>query len=375
MQRLKSILITTMLLASLNNVATAASNQEQQLKDKIAQMLIIGFNGMEVKPDDAITKAIVGKQIGGVILFDYDYPRKTFEHNIKNPAQLKNLTAQLQDYAHNGFPLFIAIDYEGGKVNRLKESYGFPRTIPAAEFAKLSDADAAQMANQMAQTLKDAGINLNFAPVIDVNVNAESPAIGKLGRSFSAQPEVVAKYAKIYAQAFRAHGILCSYKHFPGHGSATGDTHEGFVDVTETWKDYELHPYQTLLSDPTNCDMIMTAHVKHYGLENKGYPATLSKSILTGLLRETLQFKGVIVTDDMQMKAISDVYGLHEAVRMTINAGSDILIFGNQLAPTPQDASEFIDMIYQDVKSGQISEARINEAYNRIIKLKKQLMN
>ncbi len=350
---------------------SASANSEQQLKEKIGQMLIIGFKGMEIKPDDAITKAIQAKQIGGVVLFDYDFPTKTFEHNIKSPEQLKNLTTQLQSYAST--PLFIGIDYEGGKVNRLKESYGFPATISAAEFGKLSDADALKTADQMAQTLKDAGVNLDFAPVVDVNVNPESPAIGKLGRSFSSDANEVSKYARIFSQAFKAKNILCSYKHFPGHGSATGDTHEGFVDVTQTWKEYELDPYKSLISDSDNCGMLMTAHVKHYGLDSKGYPATLSKPILTELLRDKLHFKGVIITDDMQMKAISDVYGLQEAIRLTINAGSDILMFANQLAAAPQDPAQIVEIIYQDVKSGQISEARIDEAYQRIMELKKNL--
>ena len=343
---MRNILMLTSLLG-LNTMTPAATNSEQQLKEKIGQMIMIGFKGMEIKPDDAVSKAILAKQIGGVVLFDYDYPTKTYEHNIKSPDQLKKLTQQLQSYARNSPPLLIGIDYEGGKVNRLKENYGFPKTISAAEVGKLSDVGALNAANQMAQTLNDAGINLDFAPVIDVNVNPDSPAIGKLGRSFSSNPEEVAKYARIFSQAFKSHGILCSYKHFPGHGSATGDTHEGFVDVTETWKEYELDPYKALINDPNSCGIIMTAHVKHYGLDSKGYPATLSKPILNDLLRGRLHFNGVVITDDMQMKAISDVYGLHEAIRLTINAGADIILFGNQLAPMPQDPAEIVEMIYQ----------------------------
>jgi len=351
------------------------------MKEKIGQMLLIGFKGTELHADDFIVKAILAQRIGGVILFDYDFPTGTYDHNIKNPEQLKHLTSQLQDYTrqaaqdntNNLYPMFIGIDYEGGKVNRLKENYGFPKTLAAADIGQLSLAEANQYAQQMADTLNQAGINLNFAPVLDVNVNPDSPAIGKLGRSFSADPQKVADYAAIFARAYQEKGIFCSYKHFPGHGSATGDTHAGFVDITQTWKEYELDPYKKLFRQQNGCDMVMTAHVVHYGLDSKGYPASISTPITKELLREKLNFTGLVVTDDMQMKAIADNYGLAEAVRLAINAGADILVFGNQQVPAPQDPQEIVDMIYDDVMTGKIRESRIEEAYQRIMKLKEKL--
>ncbi|EKD73115.1 MAG: hypothetical protein ACD_45C00458G0002 [uncultured bacterium] len=353
--------------------------KEVTLKEKIGQMLIIGFKGTELHSDDVIVKAILTQQIGGVILFDYDFQTKTFDHNIKNPVQLKHLTQQLQNYAHqaaknqqnNLTPLFISIDYEGGKVNRLKENYGFPKTLSAAELGQRTLAEAAQYAEQMAATLANLGININFAPVIDVNVNPDNPVIGKLGRSFSSDPQKVIEYAAIFSKAYHAHGILCAYKHFPGHGSSTDDTHAGFVDITQTWKAYELDPYKQLLQQPGACSMVMTAHVVHYGLDSKGYPASLSAAITKELLRGSLNFNGVVITDDMQMKAIADHYGLADAIRLAINAGADMFIFGNQLGTTPQDPQHIVDMIYTDVMTGKISENRINEAYQRIMQLKK----
>ena len=372
--RLSTIILFLLLIGPVNLMA-----KEVTLKEKIGQMLIIGFKGTELHSDDVIVKAILTQQIGGVILFDYDFQTKTFDHNIKNPVQLKHLTQQLQNYAHqaatnqqnNLTPLFISIDYEGGKVNRLKENYGFPKTLSAAELGQRTLAEAAQYAEQMAATLANLGININFAPVIDVNVNPDNPVIGKLGRSFSSDPQKVIEYAAIFSKAYHAHGILCAYKHFPGHGSSTDDTHAGFVDITQTWKAYELDPYKQLLQQPGACSMVMTAHVVHYGLDSKGYPASLSAAITKELLRGSLNFNGVVITDDMQMKAIADHYGLADAIRLAINAGADMFIFGNQLGTTPQDPQHIVDMIYTDVMTGKISENRINEAYQRIMQLKK----
>lgn len=374
------ILILFLLIAGPINMVMA---QDISLKAKIGQMLIFGFKGMEIKEEDKITQSILKQEIGGVILFDYDFQTKTYDHNIQSPTQVKHLTQQLQAYTQEAaaehrnhlYPLFVAIDYEGGKVNRLKETYGFPKTLSAEEIGKKTPKEAIKYADEMAATLKSVGININFAPLIDVNVNPDNPVIGKLGRSYSSDPEKVAEYAGIFSKAYQAEGILCAYKHFPGHGSSTGDTHTGFVDVTQTWKQEELIPYQDLLPKSYACPIVMTAHVQHYGLDSKGYPASISKGMTQDLLRDKLHFDGVVITDDMQMKAIADNYGTHEAVRLAINAGADMLIFGNQLSDTPQDPREIVDMIYADVKAGKISERRINEAYERIMKLKKKMQH
>jgi beta-N-acetylhexosaminidase len=296
---------------------------------------------------------------------------------------LKTLTQQLQGYAAQAArlknndlsQLIISIDYEGGKVNRLKEKYGFPSTLSAAEIGRGSEENARKQAEQMAATLKNAGINLNFAPVVDVNVNPDNPVIGKLDRSFSADPKKVAEYAAIVANAHRKQTILCAYKHFPGHGSSTKDTHEDFVDITQTWQEYELEPYRELFLTKNEAALVMTAHVVHTGLDSNGYPASLSACITTDLLRNKLNFSGVVVTDDMQMKAITDRYGLAEAVKLAVNAGADMLVFGNNLVAVPQDPQQLVDIIYEHVRTNAISAARIDEAYQRIVRLKHMLQN
>jgi beta-N-acetylhexosaminidase len=373
----KRLVICLFWILVLMGATGMAGAREVTLKEKIGQMLLIGFPGTQLQPDDAIVHAILKQEIGGVILFDYNFATKTFDRNIKSPAQVAKLTQQLQSYnkqANASYPLLIGVDYEGGKVNRLKENYGFPKTLSAAEIAKLSVDQATVYATQMSETLEKVGINLNFAPVVDVNINPDCPVIGRIERSFSSDPGVVAAYAAVFAKAYAAHGVMCSYKHFPGHGSSTGDTHQGFVDVTQTWQASELEPYKTLFANPQTCQLVMTAHVVHYGLDASGLPASLSKSITQDLLRDKLNFQGVVITDDLQMKAVADNYSVPQAVILAVNAGADILVFGNQLAD-PQDPAAIIDIIMTAITKGEIAESRIDESYQRIMKLKSHIAN
>lgn len=360
---------------------TVNAKSEISLRDKIGQMLLIGFDGKKVDSLSSVVKTIEKNNIGGVILFDYDYHTKTNDRNIESPKQVKQLNNDLQYFTLQGnlkhnrpkLPLLISVDYEGGKVNRLGEQYGFPQTISAAEVGKRSFVEAESIAESMAQTLHEAGFNLNFAPVLDVNVNPDNPIIGKRERSFSSDGTTVSNYAGIYSRHFLNHKIQCVYKHFPGHGSSTKDSHLGFVDVTDTWQTYELDPYQQLLNSNESCGVVMTAHIVNRQLDESGLPATLSHTILTHLLRNQLHFKGVIITDDMQMKAISDNYGLEQALVLAINAGADMLIFGNNVSPEPQDPEQLINIIEAKVLSGDINPERIDDAYQHIRALKKSL--
>lgn len=359
----------------------AASTEHLSLQQKIGQLLIVGFKGSELKPNDSILHAIAAQAIGGVILFDYDYATKTYEHNIKSPKQLKTMNQQLQRVAHSAaiahandaYPLLISVDYEGGRVNRLKASYGFPATDAAAEIGELPISKAREQAQRMAQTLAAVGINMNYAPVLDVNVNPDNPIVARLQRSFSSDPQRVAQYAQLFAQALQQHHIVYAYKHFPGHGSSTGDTHQGFVDVSDTWQSKELIPYQQLLAHATPYAMVMTSHVVHKGLDQGGLPASLSKAMTTDLLRTKLHYQGIVITDDLQMKAITAHYSTREAVSLALNAGADMLVFGNQLVSVQQSPEALIAMIAEEVHAGKIPLQRIDEAYARVMKLKAQL--
>ena len=344
------------------------------LRQKIAQMLIIGFSGCSIDENSAIVNWLNKDGLGGVLLFDVDFATKVQGKNLRDKDQIKCLNHDLTHYAQlaeNPLPLLIAIDYEGGAVDRLSKIADCMPTMNACDQALLSDESWFDEASNMASTLKELGFNLNFAPVVDLNLNQSLGIIGKLGRSFSSLPDVVSTAASIFVHAFAQKKIACAYKHFPGHGSAVGDTHEGFVDVTDTFQDIELQPYASLSTSPELPLMVMTAHVINRKLDPSGLPATLSHTMLTGLLRETMGFDGVIVSDDLQMQAISHHYSLDDALRLTINAGADMLIFGNQLGST--SATDIIDRIEQLVLQGAINSARIEEAYQRIVCLKRAI--
>lgn len=369
------ILATLLLLLSADNSFAVS------LHEKIGQLFIIGFDGNKVNTSSEIAKAISKDNLGGVILFDYNYKTKKFDKNIANPNQVKRLNNHLQqlaaqaNYMHHrpNLPLLISVDYEGGKVNRLKSDYGFPPTYSQADIANTTSIIAHKAAHQMASTLKESGFNLNFSPLTDVNVNPGNPVIGKLDRSFSSNPMYVYHFANIYAQEYRNQGIQCAYKHFPGHGSSTADSHLGFVDVSQTWQAYEILPYSLLIPRHQTCSMIMSAHIVNRQLDDSGLPATLSHKMLTGILRNKLNFTGVIITDDMQMKAISDNYSTKQAMTMALNAGADMFIFGNQLSDKRQKLSDLISIIEQQVKAGKISKKRINQAYQHVVQFKQSL--
>jgi len=345
------------------------------LEVKIGQMLIVGFRGMSVRDPGGkqIIQDIQRFNLGGVILYDHDMVLKSSKRNIKSPAQVKSLVKQLQ--VASQIPLFIAIDQEGGKIRRLKEKFGFPRTVSAQNLGKKNNlALTYQHASQMAKTLANLGINFNFAPVVDLNTNPNNPVIGKWERSFSADPQIVTKHARKFIKAHHAHGVLCSLKHFPGHGSSTDDSHLGMVDVTNTWVEAELEPYQKLINADKKSivDAIMIAHVFNRRFDST-YPATLSKRIVTGLLRDHLGYDGVIVSDDMQMKAITNHYRFEVAIQKTLEAGIDLIVIGNNLKYESDAVARTVGIIKQLIQAGKITEARIDESYRRIQQLKRKL--
>jgi beta-N-acetylhexosaminidase len=223
----------------------------------------------------------------------------------------------------------------------------------------------------MAETLKELGFNLNFAPIVDLNLSIKDGIIGRLDRSFSDQPAEVIRSAKTFVSAFSQYGVACTYKHFPGHGSAMGDTHHGFVDVTDVFDAQELLPYASLIKEHQIPVMIMTAHVINRQLDPSGLPATLSFPVLSELLRHKMGFDGVIVSDDLQMQAISQHYPLDDILKLTINAGADMLIFANQLDDIT--ATEVVDRMERLVNSGAIDASKIEKSNHRILQLKSSI--
>ncbi len=330
---------------------------------EIANMFILGFYGTSAKEGTKIHNDICNKGLGGVILFKRSPVGKGVK-NFSSPESLKTLTNELKSC---GTKPIIAIDQEGGLVQRIKFKYKYPTasfvTKKGLEYAK-------KVYSLMGKELSSLGINLNFAPVADLALNKNNKVIYKYGRSYGADPKKVIKYDKVFIDSMHKYGVKATLKHFPGHGSSLGDTHKGFVDVTDKWKDIELTPYQAL-KDTT--DAVMVAHIFNRKLDSK-YPASLSKEVVTNKLRGEIGYKGVVVTDDMQMGAIKQHYSLKKQLELAINAGDDLILFANQLSPRDNIQIErLIKLVRELLKEGRVSEQRIKNANSRINNLKSNL--
>jgi beta-N-acetylhexosaminidase len=334
------------------------------LRQRIARLLVVGFRGLAVTADDPIARAIAEDGLGGVILFDRD--EVIGVRNVASPDQVAQLIDSLRALASNR-ELIVAIDQEGGLVTRLSPTYGFPAAASQAAIGGKGDSSVGAWAEGIAGTLAGVGINLNFAPVVDLNLNPTNPAIGALGRAFSADPAVVSRDAEIETTAHRARDIKTALKHFPGLGSATANTDFGVADVTKTWRDVELDPYRDLLLLGL-VDIVMAAHVVN-GQFDASAPASLSHKTVTGLLRKQLGWDGVVVTDDMGAAAIREAFGLKDAIGLALNAGNDLLLFANQYAYDPALAGKVITIIESLVGDGTVAEARIDEAGARVRRL------
>ena len=349
---------------------TALHAEGMTLEKRVGQMLMVGFHGTQAPKESQICKDIQYYNVGAVILFDYNPVDKNRPKNIANKKQLAALTKQLQACSQDG-KLLIAVDQEGGKVQRLKSKYGFYGNFPKASYVvKMDQNKIKETYTKMSDELKSVGINYDLAPVVDLDINMKNHVIHGLGRSFGKDPKTVAKYASIFIDAMHSNGVLTSIKHFPGHGSSVGDTHKGFVDVTHLWQESELEPYR-LLKD--KADTVMVAHVFNKNID-ANYPASLSYVTVTKMLRSKLGYTGVVITDDLQMGAISQKYGLKNTLKLAVNAGVDILLIGNQLDPQKTVSTKtLVDTIVSLVKSKEVSEESINNAYHRIEALKKKL--
>lgn len=345
---------------------------ESGIERMIGQMIMVGFRGDGEKNQEDVpyvTGLARQGKIGGIILFNTDVERKKKNRNVASAAQLTRLVDGFQDAAP--LPLFIAVDQEGGQVQRLKPEQGFTRWPYPEDMTRMTDAIVGQVGLEMGQELARVGINLNFAPGVDVNINPKSPVIGMIGRSFSSNPKIVAQKARVFMTGLNRAGVIGCFKHFPGHGSAVSDTHKSAADVTATWKESELEPYRELLGMPGEYG-VMVAHVYNANFADSN-PATLSPFVVGKMLRGDLGWQGVVFTDDMQMQAITSHYSLEDAVRMAIDAGVDVLVFGNNYGYKKTIAEDVHTAILSLYREGKISAERIEESYNRIIKLKATL--
>ncbi|MEC0154763.1 beta-N-acetylhexosaminidase, partial [Paenibacillus macerans] len=326
------------------------------LEQKVGQLFICGFHG--TTPDEHIRTLIRQYHIGGVVYF---------RRNIESAAQLAGLSRCLQAINREAsqVPLFISIDQEGGMVARLDHE-GMSRipgnmALGAANDPKLAEQVAALAAREMALL----GINFNFAPCVDVNNNPANPVIGV--RSFGEDPQLVARHATAAIRGYRSQGVIATAKHFPGHGDTDADSHLGLAVVPhgkERLREVELVPFRRAIA--AEVDAIMTAHVIFPAFEPDEIPATLSRRVLTELLREELGYRGLIVTDCLEMQAISRHFGVAEGAVRAIAAGADLILVSHTM--TEQIAA--IRQVCAAVRSGRLSEERIDAAAARILALK-----
>jgi len=343
-------------------IAPALPIPDPSLEAKIGQMIMVGFSGRYPDFSSDIVQDIADGVVGSVVLFG---------RNVESPEQVLELTTTLHGVSPQ--PLLIGIDQEGGWVNRLSRAFGISSNFSAQYLGGQNDLGVtASQGTSTAIELAKLGINLNLAPVVDLNTNPNNPIIGRYERSYSADPAIVTAHAHTVIDAHRPHRVLCTLKHFPGHGSSQGDTHAGFVDVTNSWSVTELSPYASLIGAQA-CDLIMTAHIFNATLD-PDHPATLSHKVVTGLLRERLGYTGVVISDDMQMGAIAKQYDLETAIGLAINAGVDIIAFSNNIAfRRGAGGRRLHEIILGLVQANVIPQARIEESYQRIMQLKQKL--
>ena len=323
------------------------------LDEKIGQMIITGFNGSEYNDD--MDRLINEYKVGGVILF---------ARNIEDSNQMIDLTRALQEN-NNNLPLFISIDEEGGRVSRLPDDV---EKFPSAFTIGLinNQQTAYENGKEIGYTLKRLGINLDYAPVLDIYSNENNTVIGD--RAFSKEESIVSTMGIATMEGIEDADIIPVVKHFPGHGDTEVDSHYGLPIVYKTLEElrnFEFIPFVKAIE--SGCDVIMVSHIILNEVDSSN-PASLSKIVISDLLRKDLEFDKVVITDDMSMGAITSIMSIEEACIRSIKAGCDILLLGNAY----EEIEQVIDSIKLKIYNGEISEEHINKSVNRILELKEK---
>lgn len=328
-------------------------------RQKVGQKLVIGFPGTEV--DEKLEEFIRAYQIGNFILF---------KHNIESVPQVTRLCQRLQSITKEatGYPAFITIDQEGGMVTRLSDDC---MNLPGAmAMAAIGDQEKIyQVAKLTGEQLRALGINFNLAPVVDINSNADNPVIGV--RSYGDQPEEVAKCAVAMVNGLLDGGVLASAKHFPGHGDTSVDSHLSLPQVNKTLEEVmecELVPYKAVIE--AGIPAIMTTHILYPALEDQHLPATMSRKIITGLLKEKLGFKGLVISDCMEMNAIKEYYGTVNGILSAVKAGVDLVFVSHTMSL----AKEASDAMTAALDRQELSVEEMDASVQKILSYKKQLV-
>lgn len=329
------------------------------LEEKVGQMMFYGVNGTNV--DDKVVNLFEDQHAGGIILYGYrNFWGSSLDNNVKYVNSIKKANRQNSD-----IPLFIGFDEEGGSMSQLPQE--LMRTPSKGELGNTNDSSLASgIGAGTAKKLKLLGINTDFGTVLDINTNKNNPIIGV--RSYGSTKEKVTEFGINELKAIQNEGVIPTVKHFPGHGDTEVDSHLGLPSLNHDLnrlKSTELVPFQAAIDN--GVDMVMTAHIMLPQID-KEYPATMSKKILTDLLRDEMGYKGVIITDDLEMQAISKNWDLGEAAIKSVEAGADILL----VCHTIENQQKVYNAVVQGVNDGKIDENRIDESVRRILRLKYQ---
>lgn len=334
------------------------------LQAMIGQMLMIGLSGASASTDSArrLAADIQAGRAGGVIMLG---------HNFRSRDGALGLARLFREAGGAAKPL-VALDQEGGQVQRLSSRLGFT-DIPRA--ARVSDGmspdEARRLYASAAAELGRAGFNLNLAPVVDL-ADPNNPVIGRYGRAYGREPDRVTAYARAFLAGHAEAGVGAVLKHFPGHGLSRGDSHDSFVDITATWDEDEIAPFRDLIASG-DARAVMPGHLYHARLSENGEPVSLSRPAIEGMLRSRLGFSGLVVTDDLDMAAVRARYPLDEAVVKAVAAGNDIVMLSNSARPDPDLARRMIDVIGGAVEAGRVPRAKIEASHQRITRFKAAL--
>lgn len=333
------------------------------LEEKVAQMFLVQPEaivdiGTATAAGDATKQAINKTPVGGFVYFS---------DNLQSEQQVQDMLRNVQKYSEDriGLPAFLSVDEEGGTVARVASTGRFDVT-DVGDMEKIGASGDVQQARQAGETigsyLSELGFNLDFAPDADVLTNPDNTVVKK--RSFGSDPRVVSDMSLAVAQGLAQHQVYSVYKHFPGHGATAGDTHQGYAYTDKTLdelKQSELIPFENAIQN--NAEFIMAAHISAPRVTGDDTPASLSKTMITDILRGQMGYDGIVVTDAMNMGAVTEQYTSAQAAVKALQAGADLVLM-------PEDFQEAYQGVLDAVKDGTLTEQRINESVTRIVKVK-----
>jgi len=334
---------------------------DASLDQLVGRCLILGFLGDHAGADgaDGLEDDLANGRVGGILFL---------RHNARTREGAEGLAAR---FRAAGPDAWLAIDQEGGFVQRLTSDMGYVDIPTATELVGMGLDRASEIFAQAARELRGAGFSMNLAPVADLHQDGNA-VIARWNRAFGDNPEIVADYCAAFIAAMEAEGIACALKHFPGHGRSQGDSHDGFVDLTETWSEEEVVPFSRLIAQD-KAHLVMGGHLINRRLDPSGDPVTMSAPVLNGLLRETMGYRGAVITDDLDMGAIRNHYSREEAIVRALAAGNDLLLISNSANADPDLSRRAVDWVGAAIERGELTREHLVAANARIDALKRHV--